>query len=266
MELVRRCRDCKRIVRGHAGDACPYCGGSQLISVVLQATGEIKHHPSVVTAAVTFCLGLVLLRIVAAFIGPRLSVAYMMTGELLTNLQLLVAVCTVVYVILRRSEGDFRALFIVSLGLFAATEGLGALARGYGVLTLDGIATLFNLTLFMYASLALTASLADGPRKDFHQRALTFASLGFVLLASMRTIFEMRTGSTAPNDRQNFATTIVIFTVAAYIALLVIRGETTGRREAAAHEEPPRPEAPAELAAGNGNTEPPPSNPQSAPQ
>src|SRR5687767_14412400 len=107
MESVRRCKDCKRIVRGHAGDACPYCGSDRLVIATPGTAG--RHHASVLTAALTFCFGLILLRMIATFMGTRLGALMLIHSEL-TSLQMLVAVCTVLYVVLRRSEGDFHAL------------------------------------------------------------------------------------------------------------------------------------------------------------
>src|SRR4051812_9353619 len=101
MDSARRCKECKRIVRGHAGDACPYCGSGQLVTVAIVSGTEVRHHGSVLTAAITFCLGLTLIRVIAAFADSRLSVSFAMTGALVAQLQVLACACTVLYLLVR---------------------------------------------------------------------------------------------------------------------------------------------------------------------
>jgi len=223
VELQRRCDECKRNVPGHAGDACPYCGCPRLVSLSPPAPSEGRHHPSVVTAAVTFCVGLIVLRAVAPLLGSRLSVMAMLYGDLLLNLQMVIGACTVLFLILRRHEGDFRALFLVSFGLFVGSEGVAALSRTYGLQTLNTFSTLFNLALFIYSSLALTAAMADGPRRDHYQRTLVIADGGFMLLAALRTIYDMR--NLESDERQNAAVSIILFVLVAAISILLVRAE-----------------------------------------
>src|SRR4051812_24727398 len=182
MESIRRCEDCRRIVRGTAGDACPYCGSGRLIQT--QAAGPHSfRHASVLTLVLTLSIGLVLFRIVLIATG---SPAY---GELLFPLQFTAGIAAIFYLILRRSEGDFRALLMVSLGLFLATEVTGALAREYGMLALNKLGREFNLTLFIFSGIAITAAVADGRRTDRFQASLIAANMGLLFLAAIRTIF-----------------------------------------------------------------------------
>lgn len=226
-ESFRRCQDCRRSIPGHAGNACPFCGGGHLSPITLQRTATLRHHPAVVTGAVTFCLGLVVLRTVSLALMPRLasSNAY---GEMLWNLQMLVAACTVAYLILRRGEGDFKALFVITFGLFAASEGLGVLASKYGLFALQSLSMVMNITIFIYSSLTLTASLADGPSRELYQRALVGANLGFLFVSVLRVFLEI--GRRSMED-ENRVTTIVMLAVTLYVAQFVLRGEKGERKE-----------------------------------
>jgi len=225
-DSARRCRDCKRLIRGAVGNACPYCGSDKLASVLVQNVSEIRHHSSVLTAAITFCLGLTVIRLIVAFFGPRLSVSFAMTGELVAHLHMLSTGCTVLYLILRHYEGDFRALFTVSLGMFMLTEGVAAIAGRYGMLPLEGLTGLFNITLFMYSSLAVTAAIADGPHGERYHRPLMVACVGFVLLSCMRVLFQMRGGNDA---HMNLPAAIILLLVASVVGWLVVRSEVQAR-------------------------------------
>jgi len=255
MDSARRCKECKRVVRGHVGDACPYCGSDRLVSVVIQSVTTVRHHASVLTAAITFCLGLTLIRLIAAFAGSKLSTSFAMTADLIAQLHLLATSCTVLYLIVRHYEGDFRALFVVSLGLFSVTEGISILSSRFGMLPLRDLGGLFNITLFMYSSLALTAAIADGPVHDRYQRPLTVACLGFVLLSCTRVFFQMRGGT---DERLNFASTIILLVMTAVIAVLLLRTDTgSGTRAADSSTMPavgrdPAPNAPETTRGGVG--------------
>lgn len=221
-DSVRRCRECKRIIPGHAGNACPYCGSDKLVTVLIQGVSEIRHHASVLTAAITFCLGLTIIRVLLAFAGQRLSISLAMTGELVAQLHMLSTACTVLYLLLRHYEGDFRALFTVSLGLFILTEGVAAIAGRFGLVPLESLGSLFNITLFMYSSLAVTAAIADGPHTERYHRPLFVTCLGFVLLSCMRVFFTMRGGQ---EKQLNFAATVSLLLITIIVGYLVIRTE-----------------------------------------
>src|SRR5262245_14333384 len=112
MESIRRCEDCRRIVRGAAGDACPYCGGGRLVIDIPPPAPTLKH-PAVLTLVLTYSIGLVLLRTILVAVGWRQLAISPAMGELFWQLQFTGVASTALYLILRRSEGDFRALLLV---------------------------------------------------------------------------------------------------------------------------------------------------------
>jgi hypothetical protein len=227
MESVRRCEDCRRIVPGTAGDACPFCGSGRLLHVAAQGPATLKH-PSVLTLVLTFSIGLVLIRILMIAFGTSLITLSPSYSELLWQLQFTSAVSAILYLILRRSEGDFRALLMVSLALFVATEVTGALAKEYGLLSLNRLCAQFNLTLFIFSGIALSAALSDGRRADRFQASLISADLGFLFLAAARTFLSVR--SREMDERFTGAGTMVLSAVIIGVAVLVIRGELRGRQ------------------------------------
>lgn len=179
------------------------------------------------TAAVTFVGGLFLLRLVAGMFATQSAFAAALASELLWDLQVLVVISTTLYIILRRREGDFIALFCVSFALFCSSEALSALSRHYGVPAFHNLSVLFALGMFIYSSLALTAGMADGPRAGVYQRLLLTATAGFMFIGALRTMFELRGGEF--NSRRGLATTGVLAVVAAYLGIQLWRAEVKGR-------------------------------------
>lgn len=193
MDFMRRCAECGRILHGHAGNACPHCGGGLLESVELRTDAPVYKHSSILTAVLTFCIGLLVLCALFSWLSPNFAFATQSYAQMLWRLQSVVAAGTLLYLILRRSEGDFRALFCVALTLFAISEGLSAVVRFYGVLTLGSLTSLMGMALCIFSSLALSASFADGPRRDGYARILSFVTSGLMFMAAMRIFYDMRT-------------------------------------------------------------------------
>lgn len=212
-----------------AGDACPFCGSGKLAHIVPAPPPSLRH-PSVLTLVLTFSIGLVLIRILLIAAGSRLLALSPGYSDLLWQLQFTSGASAVMYLILRRSEGDFRALLIVSAGLFVATECTGALAREYAVLSLNRLCAQFNLTLFIFSGIALTAAVADGRRADRFHACLIAADIGFLVLAAART-FLMR--SREMDERSAIAGTLVLTAVVLFVAILLARGELRARNKPA---------------------------------
>ena len=228
MDGLRRCEDCRRIVRGSAGDACPYCGGEHLTHIAPAAVSTTGiRHPSVITAVITFCVGLSALRIIIIYFGQHFSVTSGAYGDVLWDLQMLITVSTAMYLVLRRGEGDFRSLFVISFGLFIATECLAALVRSYGFISLHNLVVMFNMTLFIYSSLCLTASIADGPRRDYFSRCLSRCAIGFMFYSALRTFFEMK-GRDA-ETRTNVIMSLALTGLIVYLGAQLIHGEMRSR-------------------------------------
>jgi hypothetical protein len=218
-----------------SGGPCTFCGGTRMTPVSGPTAGP--HHPAIMTVVITFCLGLAGLRAIAGFIAPHWMPATPGYGDLLSNLQLIILAATVLYLILRRSEGDFRALLAVALGLFLTAEGLGVAARGYGFLLLNDAGKPFNLALFAISSLALTAGLADGFRRGPYHTTLMGASVGLLFLATLRVGLEMKQRDLT--DKAQDLLTIVLAAVAVCVAVLLVRAEIIARRPLPAPPAPP---------------------------
>lgn len=201
------------------------------------------HHPSVLTLAVTFCGGLVALHLAVTLFAPQWLPLVPGYKSLVWRLQLVTTVATLLYLILRRGEGDFRALFIVALGLFAGAESLGALARWYGFIALNDLAKPFNVALFIFSSLALSAAIADwawraprqppaagGGGRDRHHFALVLANIGFLFLSSMRGAMEMR--GHEPNNKANALISAVLATIALCVGAGLFKAEVLSKTSA----------------------------------
>jgi hypothetical protein len=250
MDSSRRCEDCRRVVPGHAGDACPYCGGARLVRTSAAATPRAaQRHSSLLTAVITFCLGLSLLRLVFLYLGPRFTLASSAYNDLLWQLQIVVTVVTLIYVVLRRGEGDFKALFIISLGLFITTEAVSALLHSFGLLSMAGPCILFNMALLIYSSLTLTAAVADGPKKDLYDKCLMTANMGFMFTSALRTFLEMR-GQDA-GMRGNLSMTLVLSALIIYLGVMLIRGELNFRPRPNASGSTPKIDAPPALSSNS---------------
>ena len=205
------------------------------------------HHPSVLTLAVTFCGGLIALHLAVTLFAPQWLPLVPGYRSLVWRLQLVITVATLLYLILRRAEGDFRALFIVALGLFAGAESLGATARWYGFIALNELAKPFNVALFIFSSLALSAAIADwgwrgqqppaarGAKRDRHAFALALANMGFLFLACLRGTLEMRGHELS--DKANvlisaaLAATVLCVGAAVFKAEVLLKTNTSTRAE-----------------------------------
>src|SRR2546430_2573744 len=110
MDYIRRCEDCRRVVHGEAGNACPFCGGGRLARVDDDRAHDTRLHSPVFKLALAFCFGLAGMQLAALTLGVSPPPAG--HGSPLWHLNLLVGVGMALYWSLRRGEGDFRALFL----------------------------------------------------------------------------------------------------------------------------------------------------------
>jgi hypothetical protein len=137
---------------------------------------------SVCSAVLTFCAGLAGVWVFFYFRQPAV----------LGALTLLVCACILgaaLYLLLRREEGDFRALALVGLGLFALQELFSYLALVHGLLRFHEPGVLFAFASAVYSALALFASLYEkSPRASpLLFSALRFAAGGVFLLSVLRS-------------------------------------------------------------------------------
>jgi hypothetical protein len=195
---------------------------------VSQNSDEICYHPSVLTAALTFFLGLVVVPWILFPFVPHVATLSTGYNETLRNLQILTGITTIVYVILRRTEGDFRALFLISTALFVLSEGLNAISRKLSSQALSPLEIQFTTTMLVYGSLGLTAAIAEGRQSDWYHRALVAAITGFIAVAGLKIYFEMR--GAAYGARERFALLIVTSLVALHVGIVLLLAELGSRR------------------------------------
>jgi peptidoglycan/LPS O-acetylase OafA/YrhL len=188
----------------------------------------IRHHNSILTLALTFFAGLVLMPLVVFPFISQFATATAEYGDLLRNMQVLSGVLTLFYVVMRRSEGDFRALFILNVLLFAGAETFSDIARRFGVSSLHSMEMLFTVSLFIYGALALAAAIADERRGDWFHHALVTAVIGFVFLAGARMYFERK--GPGWDERSRYFTFVVLGLLAVQIVCMLVCAEIRNRQ------------------------------------
>ena len=219
MDSIRRCDDCRRVVHGSAGNACPYCGGSRLNRMEEHRADGPRLHAPVLRLTLAFCFGLAAMQTGAVLAGLHApSVAH---AAPLWHLNLLVAACAAIYWTLRRIEGEFRALFITTLTLFIVGEGVSAIAHAYGIGALRGLSGVFRHALLVFSSLGITAGMTDSAFLTRQERLMLIACGGFLFLAVLHLTLEFI--KTENDTVEDIATICVAFGVAACVAWNIYR-------------------------------------------
>ena len=188
----------------------------------------IRHHNSILTLALTFFAGLVLMPLVVFPFISQFASATAEYGDLLRNMQVLSGVLTLFYVVMRRSEGDFRALFIINVLLFAGAETFSDICRRFGISSLHSMEMLFTVSLFIYGALALAAAIADERRGDWFHHALVTAVIGFVFLAGARMYFDRK--GPAWDERSRYFTFVVMGLLAVQVVCMLVCAEIRNRQ------------------------------------
>jgi hypothetical protein len=172
-----------------AGSACPRCAAKSGDSIDVHAVPGFParrrpvRHPQTLASVLTFCFGLLLVPVILSWwgIGPLTQ---------LNSLRAVTVAAMLLYLLLRVDEGDFRALFCVSLIIFVAQEALVYASRAYGTLSFQGLAVFLAFASAIYSSLALTAAAYDAqqaPQDRYHW--LTFlACLSVLVLSLLRAL------------------------------------------------------------------------------
>ncbi|MBE7462861.1 MAG: hypothetical protein HS116_05120 [Planctomycetes bacterium] len=185
-QKVIHCRECGRVNTG-VGDACAWCGGA-LVSVTA-ALSSHRKHPQVLAAAVTFCVGLLLIRVILVLMNPGALPPLGSTwGDPLLWLEALCLGMTALYLVLRQEEGDFRALFLLTVALFAVAEVLAWVAQRFALAPVRDFSTLMAFAVAIYSSLALTAVAYDPSTEALRaqRRPLVAAVIAVLVLAVLR--------------------------------------------------------------------------------
>lgn len=152
---------------------------------------QAVRHPQVFAAAVTFCLGLILVRIMLAYFGPEhYKPPASAWNDPLLLLMAVSAGTTVLYAVLRLEEGDFRALFLLTLGLFIGAEVLEYLAAVFALAKIQDLGTVFSFSVSIYGLLALASAFYDFPksRLDSSQSPLVAACVGLSAASCSRAL------------------------------------------------------------------------------
>ena len=219
MDSIRRCDDCRRVIHGEAGNACPYCGGSRLNRMIEHGTDGPQLHAPIFFLTILFCCGLAGMQvaaIVSGFKSPHAGHA----GPL-WHLNAIVGAGFVVYWSVRRTEGDFRALALVALGLFVLGECMSALARAYGIGALRGLSGVFKHSLLVFSSLGITAGATDQGAHSRHETMLMSVCGGFLFLAILHLTSEF---FHIENDAiDDIATAVVALGLAAFAGIVLWR-------------------------------------------
>ncbi|MCZ7646545.1 MAG: hypothetical protein M5U26_14875 [Planctomycetota bacterium] len=247
---LRQCRDCGR-AGGPAGNACAFCGGP----LVEAAAPAPRRHPQILAAVITFCLGLLLIRLALGIWSPaRLRPVSTAWGDPLIWLEVICIGMTVLFVALRGEEGDFRALFLIALALFIGTEALAFLAQHFALESCADLATLMSFAVAIYASLALTAASYDpeGDPRPPHRAPLLAAAGTMLALTFLRAFspFLDRQGGAAVGRIRDFLGIAVLCAAIVYLATSLLRRAASrpapADAEAPAAAKPANPPAPEE--------------------
>lgn len=119
-------------------------------------------HPQVAIASLTFCCGLFLVRAVLSLgLFKGFKVPPFSFHDPLVQLQGIAFGVTLLFFALRKEEGDFRALYIGTLALFAGSEVLNYIYTGLGVVSLAPLSVLVSFAVAIYSSLTLSAAAYD---------------------------------------------------------------------------------------------------------
>jgi hypothetical protein len=219
MDSICRCEDCRQIVHGDSSQKCPQCGGTHLNRLVEHAGTHAHLHPPVLKLAIAFCIGLIVMQVVAFAMGLNPPPAG--HGTPFWHLNLVIVICTALYIVLRRTEGDFRALFVTAFALFIFGEGLSILARFYGISALHNLSGVFRHAMLVFSSLTITAGAAEARLRSPHERLMLAASGGFLFLAALHLMLDFfKRGNDQVRD---IATATVALGVLIFAATVLLR-------------------------------------------
>ncbi len=228
----RICSGCRQSIAATL-DCCPHCGVASTLAPVpdskyLVGQGQALDlpdakykHPQVVAAALTFCIGLLLFRVVLTLMGQiRFRVS---TGSVdpLLALEILTIACTVVYLVLRQNEGDFRSLFLISMALFMGEECIAYCSSAFWVSAFQELGVLFTFASCIFGSLSLIAAVYDPPSQDPYRAPLVAACVAVLMVCSIRALGTL---PIPPFDRyQHLMSIMVLVAVAVFLGAKLLK-------------------------------------------
>jgi hypothetical protein len=185
-----RCGTCGEQLTA-AGAACPRCAIASPPAAPARPAPTLpagpgrrsRRHPQTLASVLTFCFGLAAITVILAWWSSN-------PLGLLNHLRVAAMAGTLVYLLLRTDEGDFRALFMVALGIFALQEALVYSSRVYGTLQFQDLASLLAVCSAIFASLGLTAAAYDAQQEpqDRYETMSFLACLIILLLSLLRVV------------------------------------------------------------------------------
>ena len=161
----------------------------------------------------TFCLGLLLVR-AAMWMSDRYRPTSIGSDPLLL-LEIFSACGTLLFLVLRRDEGDFRALFLVMLLLFIGEEVLHSSVLLLGPVQIRVLATVMAFATSIFGTLAVIADAYDGQASASHaaRHTLRVTTRCIVLLALAQTAAPLLL-------KRESSTVLELVGIAALLALL----------------------------------------------
>lgn len=229
-EQMQHCSACGQV--SPAGTPiCPHCGARNLRGLSDQESCSVQKHPQVVAAVITFCVGLLLLRLTLGFWNPGGINLGSMASETLRRLESIAIVSSVIYIILRESEGDFRSLFLIALSLFVAQEALVYSANTFWIGDFHSLGILLTFASCIYSALALIAAVYDPPAIDTYRTPMLVACLVILLVSALRALGTL---PLPPFDRYHHLLGIVALVAAmVYLAACLFKTEPSRQIEEA---------------------------------
>jgi hypothetical protein len=220
-EKMRHCSICGQV--SPVGlPACPRCGARNDLGHPRMERSSIQKHPQVVAAVITFCVGLLLLRLALGLWNPGVSLGSMAAATL-RRLEFIAIVSSVIYIILRESEGDFRSLFLIALSLFVGQEALVYGANTFWIGDFRALGILLTFSSCIYSALALIAAVYDPPAADTYRTPMLVACLVILLVSVFRALGTL---PLPPFDRYHHLFGIVVLVGAmVYLAACLFRTE-----------------------------------------
>ncbi|MBI3831394.1 MAG: hypothetical protein HY291_17885 [Planctomycetes bacterium] len=224
-QTILHCRDCGRVA-SHAGNACAFCGGPLLATPVKADRPVVRKHSQILAASVTFCLGLLLVRVLLGVLRPGRFPPLTSGDDPLVLLEMVAAGGTVLYMVLRGEEGDFRALFLVSLMLFMGQEAMSFVAGAYGLMQFTVFALVAAFATTVFSSLGLITYFYENVQapKEAHRGPMLAGSGAICALSFVRSLTPMIKSSV--EKYVEIGGIVVLIAMLAYLANWLFRPRT----------------------------------------
>ncbi len=182
-----------------------------------------RKHPQVIAAVVTFCMGLLLVRFLTLFWLPEGMNLGASGHESLRALQGVAIGFSLIYIILRQAEGDFRALFLIALALFIAEELFVFYADALWIQDFYALGIFMTFAASIFSALALIAAVYDPPNSDPLRKPLLVASSAILVTTVVRALGTIP----VPNldHLQNTLAIAVILGTMVYLVIFLFKPE-----------------------------------------